>query len=254
MNSHAEPIIEPDLPIIDAHHHLWLVEEPALAALEQDPSTYAQLCIPTFRRNARYLLEDYLADIKTGHNIRATVYIEAHAMYRASAEPAMKPVGEVEFANGTAAMAASGVFGDVKVCAGIIGKADLLLGDAVKPVLEAEMRAGGDRFRGVRTILMYDEDTNVLTHSFGNTPHVALDATFRAGFRHLAPLGLSFEAWMLEPQLPDLIDLARSFPETQIVVNHTGGPVGLGRFTGRLQERSPSGAKAFAPWRAAPMS
>lgn len=235
----VEPIIEPDLPIVDAHHHLWLVAEPALAALEQDASTYAQLCVPTFRRSARYLLEEYLADIKTGHNIRATVYVEAHAMYPVKGVQAMKPVGEVEFANGTAAMAASGLFGDVAVCAGIIGNADLLLGDAVQEVLLAELRAGGSRFRGIRTILMYDEDTNVLTHGFGNTPHIALDKRFREGFKHLEPLGLSFEAWMLEPQLPELLDLARSFPGTRIVVNHTGGPVGLGRFTGRLAERFP---------------
>src|SRR5580704_9340253 len=126
---HVEAIIEPDLPIVDPHHHL--VERP---------------------ETGRYLLPELLADTNSGHNIIATVYLEWLSMYRAAGPAEMKPVGEVEFANGVAAMAASGVYGGTKVCAGIVGYADLGLGAAVEKVLEAQIAAGGGRFRGIRYI------------------------------------------------------------------------------------------------------
>ena len=123
-----EEIIEPDLAIVDAHHHLW------------------------YRDGIPYLLPEFLADMNSGHNIVATVFMECKAMYRKNATPAMQPVGEVEFANGVAAMSASGEFGPARVLAGIVGYADLGLGAAVAEVLEAEIAAGGGRFRGVRNI------------------------------------------------------------------------------------------------------
>ncbi len=123
---HKEPILEPGLPIIDPHHHLWQ------------------------RPGWRYLLDDLLTDTGSGHNIVATVYMEASSMYREGGPEEMRPVGEVEFANGVAAMCGSGVFGKTRVAAGIVGHADMMLGSRVEPVLNALMRAGGDRFRGIR--------------------------------------------------------------------------------------------------------
>src|SRR5438128_2703437 len=124
-----EEIIEPNLPIIDPHHHL--VERP---------------------ETGRYLLPELLADTGSGHNITATVYLEWLSMYRADGPAEMRPVGEIEFANGVAAMSASGTYGKTKVCAGIVGYADLALGAPVEKVLEAMIEAGGGRFRGIRFI------------------------------------------------------------------------------------------------------
>lgn len=232
----VEPIIEPDLPIVDAHHHLWLLTEATISAMEARDSISARALAPNFRRHARYLFDEFISDIGSGHNVRATVYVEAHAMYRASGPEALKSVGEIEFVSGVAAMAASGLFGDVKACAGIVGGAELRLGDAVEEVLTAHILAGGGRYRGVRSPIVFDADPKILGAGAG-VPHLLLDATFRRGFRKLGELGLSFDAWLLEPQLPELIDIARSIPGTQIILNHVGAPVVVGRFSGKRAER-----------------
>ena len=96
-----------------------------------------------------------------GHNVIATVYVEARSFYRASGPEAFRPVGEVEFVNGVAAMAASGAYGKALVCHGIVGHADLLLGDGAKAVLEAEIAAGNGRFRGIRHSSPWDADKAV---------------------------------------------------------------------------------------------
>ncbi len=234
--STAEPVIEPALPIVDAHHHLWFLSQAALAARDKEVSIAARALTPTIHRCARYLFDEFMTDLKTGHNVRASVFVDAHAMYRASGPEAMKSVGEVEFANGFAAVAASGVFGDVKVCAGIVGNVDLRLGDAAEDVLRAHLEVGGGRYRGVRcAVLMgYDDDSTILG---SGVPHLLLDETFRAGIKCLQRLGLSFDAFVLEPQLPELINLARTFPETQIILNHAGVPVGVGRYAGLREAR-----------------
>ena len=240
--SPSEPIIDPDLPIIDPHHHLWFRSQALLAGFEHETSLMAQSLLPTFRRYPRYLFDEFLEDLRTGHNVRATVYVEVHSMYRAGGPAAMRSVGEVEFANGMAAMAASGTFGDVAMCAGIVGSIDLRLGDAAKDVLLAHLQAGGGRYRGIRaTAVAHDDDPAALGRS-GGVPHLLLDATFREGFKHLEPLGLSYDAWQLEYQLGELIDLARTFPRTRIILNHLGGLFALGRYSGRTEAR-------FAQWR-----
>src|SRR5882762_9300095 len=124
-----EEILDPDLPIVDPHHHLVDREN-----------------------TGRYLLPELLADTGSGHNIIATVYLEWLSMYRKDGPPEMRPVGEVEFANGVAAMSASGTYGKTQVCAGIVAYADLMLGGAVEKVLEAMIAAGGGRFRDIRFI------------------------------------------------------------------------------------------------------
>ncbi|MFY8140944.1 MAG: amidohydrolase family protein, partial [Caulobacter sp.] len=152
-------------------------------------------------------------------------------------EAALAPVGEVEFVNGVAAMSASGIYGPFRACAGIVGHADLLLGDGVTRVLEAEVAAGGGRFRGIRHMVASDPDPAVLG-PMAHTPGGLMDdARFREGFARLAPLGLTFDAWLLEPQLPGLIALARDFPDQDIVLDHVGTPLGIGAYSGRLAER-----------------
>jgi len=186
----------------------------------------------------RYLLDELLADLGGGHRIVATVFLECGAMYRAGGPDALRCVGETEFVNGIAAMTASGIYGEVRACAGIVGHANLALGDAVEDVLRAHIHAGNGRFRGIRHSASYDEDLGVLGPLSGrHPPGLYRDANFRAGFKWLHRLGLSFDAWLLEPQLPDLIDLARAFPDTQIVLDHVGTPLGIARHQGKREER-----------------
>src|SRR5438067_4423778 len=197
-----EPILEPELPIIDPHHHLW------------------------DRPGWRYLLDELLADTGTGHNIIATVFVQARAMHRADGPEPLRPVGETEFVNGVAAMSASGTYGPTRVCAGIVGYADLTLGAPVQAVLEAHIRAGGDRFRGIRHISAWDADPTVLNPSNPAPRGLLADRAFREGFARLARLGLSFDAWLYHPQIDELADLAGAFADTRVVLNHVGGPLG----------------------------
>lgn len=209
-----EAALEPQLPIIDPHHHLW----------------------DTPHRGS-YFLPDLLADIGGGHNIVSTVYLECQSMYREDGPTEMAPVGEVEFVNGVAAMSASGNYGSCRVAEGIIGYADLRLGNSVRNVLEAEIAAGGGRFRGIRQGVAWDGDPSVGKYaSRAVPPHLVCDAKFREGFRELAKLGLSFESWQYHPQLPDAVDLARAFPETTIILNHVGGVLGVGPYSGHRSE------------------
>lgn len=227
-----EAILEPELPIVDPHHHLW--DRPA-----SPPDPKAHPFITAIQPAARYLLDELLADTGDGHNIVATVFVECGAFYRADGPAELRPVGETEFVNGVAAMSASGIYGATRACAGIVGKADLLLGDAVKPVLEAHLRAGGGRFRGIRNSASWDADKDVLGPLNRVEAGLYREATFREGFRHLAPLGLSFDAWLLEPQLADVIDLARAFPDTTIVLDHVGTPLGRASYEGTRDARFP---------------
>ncbi len=226
-----EAILEPDLPIVDPHHHLW--DRPSLPPPRPDGHPFEDVV----RLTPRYLLDELRADAGSGHNVTATVYVQCGAFYRADAAQGMAPVGEVEFVNGVAAMSASGIYGPFRACDGIVGHADLLLGDSAAAVLEAEIAAGGGRFKGIRHVNASDPDPRVLG-PMSHTPGGLLgDAAFRAGFSRLAPLGLSFDAWMLEPQLPELIDLARAFPDTAIILDHVGTPLGIGAYAGKRDDR-----------------
>ncbi len=198
-----EEALEPDLPILDPHHHVW----------DDD--------------RGRYLIEELLEDVGTGHNIVGTVFIEAGAMYRADGPKAMKPVGQVEFVNGIAAMSASGRYGPSRLCAGIVGHGDLMLGDDVQPVLEALIAAGNGRLRGIRHGVCWDTGNAAKFGRHRVPQHLVLDPTFRKGFARLVSLGLSFESWQFHPQLPDLADLLRAFPEANVILNHVGGLLGV---------------------------
>lgn len=214
----AETVLEPDLPIVDTHHHLW--DRPGI----------------------RYLLPEFLADARSGHNVVATVFLECNAMYRARGPEAMRPVGQTEFVAGIAAMSDSGNYGPTRVAAGIVGFADLTLGDQVEPVLEANVRAGGGRFRGVRHAAAWDADDVIGNSHAAKGPHLMQRADFRAGLARLTALGLSLDAWVFHPQLGDLIDLARAHPAANIVTGHCGGPLGYGPYAGKRDE-------VFAAWK-----
>jgi L-fuconolactonase len=211
----AEPILEPDLPIIDTHHHLW--DRPD-------------------RLNHRYLLHEFLADVRTGHNVIATVFVECNSMYRARGPEEMRPVGQTEFVAGMAAMSDSGGYGSTRVAAGIVGFADLTLGDRVEPVLDAHIRAGGGRFRGVRHSAAWDASDVIGNSRTATGPHLMMQSDFRAGLARLTALGLSLDAWAFHPQLADTVDLARAFPNANIIVGHVGGPLGYGPYAGKQDE------------------
>jgi predicted TIM-barrel fold metal-dependent hydrolase len=195
----TEPTLDPDLPICDPHHHLW------------------------DRPDDRYLLDELLQDICSGHNIVSTVFVECGAMYRKDGPPEMKPIGETEFVHGIAAQSASGQYGPTTVAAGIVGHADLTLGAAVTKVLEAHLAASPNRFRGIRHICTWDASPAVKTPIPGAPRGLMLDSAFRAGFAALQKYGLSYDAWLYYPQLPELVSLARAFPKVPIIVNHIAG-------------------------------
>jgi len=228
----VEATLEPDLPICDPHHHLWEFR---------------------FDREApRYLMDEIQADVTSGHNIRATVFIECGAMYRATGAAAMRPVGETEFVNGIAAMSASGDYGETRIAAGIVGSADLCLGADVGPVLDAHMAAGGGRFRGIRHQATWD-DSEVVTNGRNVTrPHVYLDDGFRQGFAELVRRGLGFEAWCYHHHISDVTDLARAFPDAVIILNHFGGPLGIGPYAGKQDEIFPVWQRDMAELAACP--
>ncbi len=221
----VEPVLDPELPIVDAHHHLWDNRETQ----------------PGNGSGHRYLLDDFLADTNTGHKVVATVFIETDAMYRATGPESFRSVGEVEFVNGIAAMSASGRYGPTKVAAGIVGWVDLTLGDAAAPVLWAMMVAGGGRFRGVRSCGNWDADP-IIGNGRGASPDAYRSPGFEVGFRRLCELGLSFDAWVFHTQLDQVIDLARRFPDANIIMGHIGGVLGYGPYRGRENE-------IFAAWK-----
>lgn len=192
--SMPEAIIDPDLPIIDPHHHLW-DRRPVMHLIPPPLHPFDQISF----RKGHYLLDGLLADTGSGHNIVATVYLECRSMYRADGPNEMKPVGETEFVNGVAAMAASGMYGKTLACAGIVSHAELLLGAQVGPVLDAHIAAGNGRFKGIRRSTSYDADPGVLGPLNRNPPGVMNEAKFREGFAELGKRGLSYDAWLLNP-------------------------------------------------------
>ena len=215
-----ETTLEPEIPICDPHHHFW-VQRP-------EPVDYQQ-----------YLLEDLASDINSGHNVRSTVFVEARSQYRTEGPEEMRSVGEVEFVQAIADDSATGRLGPGRAAAGIIGRADLKLGDAVKPVLEALQAASTNRFRGIR-------------HSVGWSPHPDLDDRevegclarddYRAGAKVLSDMGLVLENSLYFPQMDDLAAFARSAPDLTIVLNHIGGMCRIGPYANRDDE-------VMAEWR-----
>ncbi|HNK19618.1 MAG TPA: amidohydrolase, partial [Piscinibacter sp.] len=171
----AERVLEPGRPIVDAHHHLF------------------------DRPHWRYRDEDLRRDVDAGHRVVATVYLQCGEAYRADGPAHLRPVGETEFVESVARRSAQA--GGVRMCAAIVGFADLTLGDAVRPILERHlMVAGGTswqggRFCGIRQTLCWDEDARLLNPAYPTTPDMAASPSFRAGFAHLAALGLGFESW-----------------------------------------------------------
>lgn len=214
----VETILDANLAIIDTHHHLW--DYP----------------------NNRYLLDELVNDLRSGHNVVATVYVECQAMYRKEGPVEMRPVGETEFVAGIAAMSGSGNYGPTSVARGIVGFADLTLGERVQSVLEAHITAGGGRFRGIRYASGWDA-SDVIGNSHAVTePHILQRPDVRAGLGRLASLDLTFDAWAFHTQLADVIEVARAFPGLNIIMGHAGGVLGYGPYRNKRDE-------IFASWK-----
>ncbi|MDE0365150.1 MAG: amidohydrolase family protein [Gammaproteobacteria bacterium] len=203
-----EEAIEPEFSICDAHHHLIR------------------------SRNNSYMLDDLIGDTATGHHVASTVFVECGTSYRASGPDELRPVGETEFVDELAATAEAA--GGTRVAAAIVAYADLRLGKAVRPVLEAHLAASG-RFRGIRQSGAWDGSGEIPTHSIA-PPGLYRDAAFREGFACLVDLDLCFDAWLFHPQLGDLADLAMAFPGARIVLNHAGGLLGVGPYERQAEE------------------
>ncbi|NQW22905.1 MAG: amidohydrolase family protein [SAR202 cluster bacterium] len=215
-----EPTLEPEIPICDPHHHFW----------DRRPAR-----IPY----QNYLLPELYDDLNSGHNVHSTVFVETRAMYRIDGPEEMRPVGEVEFVQGLAAAAATGLYGPAKAAASIVGHANLNLGDKVAPVLEALLAASPNRFRGIRHGLTWDADPRIGDNAYGLKDQLSSES-FRAGARVLARMGLTFDAWLYFPQLPELVDFAQAIPELTIILNHVGGMLRIGPYANRDEEVLPT--------------
>jgi len=219
---HAEEPIEPDLPIVDCHHH------------------------PRDTAGLHYLFPEFHADLAAGHNIVATVGVEVGDMFAAEGPAELRPVNETAFLNGIAAMFASGRYGPTQACAGIVGFADLRLRSRVEPVLDAHIRASEGRFRGVRVSAFWNEQyapqriqTRRAALGLETPQHLLLEPAFREGIACLSARGLSYDVSIFYTQVSDLIDLADAFPNTRIIAGHYVAPLGLGPFAGKHREIFP---------------
>ncbi len=200
-----EEALDPELPICDPHHHLW--ERP----------------------ESHYLLPELVSDAES-HNVVQTVFVECRSMYDRDRPQALRPVGETAFVHDIALQTADG---SLRVAAGIVSHANLTLGAAVDEVLEEHTRTSAN-FRGIRHSAAWDaSDALPFPRSSQGLLH---DAKFREGFACLEKRGLSFDAWLYHPQLPELVDLARAFEGTTIVLDHVGGVLGLGPYAGKSEE------------------
>jgi L-fuconolactonase len=214
-----EGALDTALQICDAHHHLW------------------------YRDEVPYTLDNLLQDISGGHQVTKTVFIESRMMLHEQGPEEMKPVGETEYVQRVAARSIRN--NQVKVAAGIVGYADLTLGQAVMPVLEAHISAARGRFRGIRQTAAKDPYGEIKSRQL--VPDgLMLDARFREGFACLKKYNLSFDAWLFHPQLADLADLAKFFPDTTIVLDHAGGPLGIGHYAGKRELSLQEWKKAIA--------
>jgi len=214
-----EEALDPDLPIVDPHYHLW-----TMAGNE-------------------YLLTDLVADMKQGHNVWAAVAVEGRTGYRTDGPAELRAVGETELLIDQLNRLDPAQVAGLQPCAGIVAHADLRLGAAVEGVLEAHKRAAGNRLRGIRLGASTHPDPSLRLTLSQPPLGLLLDADFRKGFSLLKARDLSFDASVYHPQIPDLVDLAHAFPDTTIILNHMGTPLGVGPYAGRRNE-------VFSEWRA----
>ncbi len=204
----TEDPIDPDLPICDPHHHLWLDEG---------------------HTGWPYTLDDLHRDTGAGHRVVRTVFLECHAEYRTEGPRHLRPVGETEFVVELAEQSAAS--GGAEIAA-IMGKADVSLGAAVEEVLAAHDEAGRGRFRGVRYITAQDPHPPLAM----GTSAAMDDPTYLEGVRTVGRMGFTYDAMVYHPQLPELVGVAQACPDTPIVIDHLGLVLGTGPYKDRRDE------------------
>ena len=195
----VEEALEPDLPIVDPHHHLWV------------------------RSGAAYLVPEFAADLASGHNVVSTVYAQCHSMYRQDGPAELRSLGETEFVAGCAAMGASGAFGPARICEAMFGEVDLTLGERARPLFEQHLERSGGRFRGVRYSTAWDASERI--NNVAPRQHQLVEPEVLAAAGVLADMGLSLDCWLYHPQLDDVCTLAARHPGLTIILNHTGVPI-----------------------------
>lgn len=212
----SETALEPELKIVDPHHHLW--ERPG----------------------QRYLLPEFFDDLASGHRIESTVFAECHSMYRQDGPESLKSIGETEFVSGCAAMAASGAFGQTRACEAMFGRVDLTLGDAAETIFEQHLERSDGRFRGVRFSTAWDASERI--NNVAPREHLLVDPDVRKALAVMARLGLSLDSWVYHPQLDDVATVAAAYPDLTIILNHSGVPVLGGPYRERREQ-------VFEDWR-----
>lgn len=214
-----QEILEPDLKIIDAQHHL-----------RDRPDSY-------------YMFEDLVQDVQRGHDIVATVYVESMSMHRTDGPEVLRPIGEIEFANGVGAVSATGKYGPCRIAAAIVGYADFTYGDAVGELLDRALAAAPDRLRGFRQCTLEHPDPAVWQYvPHPPKPGIMAHPQFRSGFQQLAARDFVFDTAVFHHQLPEVARLADDFPATTFVLNHVGQVAGIA-------VKESDRADAFAEWR-----
>jgi L-fuconolactonase len=212
LAKHSEPILDPSRSIVDAHHHLW------------GPP------------RSTYLLDEFVADLASGHKVTATIFADCSEGYRISGPESYRSVGESEFALEVAVAASKLDCVQTDVNAGIISRADLGEGDAVKGVLEAHIQAGNGRFKGIRFSSAWDPSPDIRSTARTPPERLLYEPKVRLGAKHLASLGLVLDLWVYHHQLLDVADFAAALPDVSMVLNHVGGPLGIGQYSGRRAE------------------
>ena len=222
LASYTEAALEPDLPIIDTHQHFY-----------------------DGWRGRFYTEDDLHADVTSGHNVVATVFMQVTGFnYRKDGDPHYASVGETEYAGVIGRRGDEGDFGGVRLCAGIVAHAELSLGSRVRPILEAHMEAGQGHLRGIREPLAWDVDEKLVPEAGVDKRERMLDPLFQEGVAQLAPLGLSMDVMVYYPQIAEFRQLAKRFPNIIFVINHFGGPLHIGRYA---DDR----ARRFSEWASA---
>lgn len=213
-----EEILEPEQPIVDPHFHFFVENE----------------FFPT------YELSDLRRDTSR-HNVQQAVFMECEEKYRLEGPEHLRPVGESEWVRDIAEVAAASA-GGVRI-GGMIGDAQLYNGGArAQETLEAHLEAS-PLFRGVRDIGIWDASPEIDSVASATGLDFYGESRFREGFGELAKLGLTFDAYQYHTQLPSVVSLAKAFPDTTIVVNHLGAPLGAGPYAGRADELFPEWQK-----------
>ena len=225
LSQTSEPVLQVEQKIIDPHHHLWDRRSPG--SYREEPPTHA-----------RYIADDLMQDIlESGHRVIDTVFVECLAMYQEN-RGELASLGEIEFVQGVAATAASGLYGPgTRCCGAIIGFADLT-GPEVGRHLDAMMRASRN-FRGIRHAHGWHASPEIPPshHPTRRIEHLLADEAFRRGFAELVDRELVFDCWGYHFQLEEVAELARAFPQASIVVDHIGGPIARGPYAGLRETR-----------------